>query len=82
MSRFDMSLSRRRFVQTLGAGAAGAWIGARGREASLFSLAEPLSAAERMIILSSNENPLGPGRTVLNAVTGGYGKVGRYPFAT
>ena len=36
-----MSLSRRRFVQTLGAGAAGAWIGARGREASFGENLEP-----------------------------------------
>lgn len=78
----DMTLSRRRFVQTLGVGAAGAWIGSRGREASLFSLEQPVSAAEKMIILSSNENPLGPGQAVLNAVKGSYGKAGRYPFAT
>jgi histidinol-phosphate aminotransferase len=77
-----MSLSRRRFVQTLGVGAAGAWVGARGREASLFSFEQPVSAAERMIILSSNENPLGPGQAVLNAVKGVYGQAGRYPFAT
>ena len=77
-----MSLSRRHFVQTLGVGAAGAWIGARGREASLFSLEQPVSAAERMIILSSNENPLGPGQTVLNAVRGVFGMTGRYPFST
>jgi histidinol-phosphate aminotransferase len=77
-----MSLSRRRFVQTLGVGAAGAWIGARGREASLFSFEQPVSAAERMIILSSNENPLGPGQAVLNAVKGSFGMAGRYPFST
>lgn len=77
-----MSLSRRAFVQTLGVGAAGAWIGARGREASIFSFEQPVSAAERMIILSSNENPLGPGQAVLNAVKGAYGRAGRYPFAT
>jgi histidinol-phosphate aminotransferase len=82
MRRLDMSLSRRRFVQTLGAGAAGAWIGARGREASLFSFEQPLSAAEKMIILSSNENPLGPGQAVLNAIRGAFGLAGRYPFAT
>ncbi|MGH9349185.1 MAG: pyridoxal phosphate-dependent aminotransferase [Vicinamibacterales bacterium] len=78
---FDMSLSRRSFVRTLGVGAAGAWIGARGREASLFSFEQPVSAAER-IILSSNENPLGPGQAVLNAVRGAFGLAGRYPFAT
>jgi histidinol-phosphate aminotransferase len=79
-----MSLSRRRFVQTLGVGAAGAWIGARGREASLFSLEQPLSAAEaqKMIIISSNENPLGPGQKVLDAVRGAFGEAGRYPFST
>jgi len=77
-----MSLSRRRFVQTIGVGAAGAWISARGREASLFSLEQPVSAAEKMIILSSNENPLGPGTTVLNAVKGSFGQAGRYPFST
>ena len=77
-----MSLSRRRFVQTLGAGAAGAWIGARGREGSMFSVGQPLSAAEPMIILSSNENPFGPGQAVLNAVKGSYGVAGRYPFGT
>jgi histidinol-phosphate aminotransferase len=82
MKTLDMLLSRRRFVQAVGAGAAGAWIGARGREASLFSLEQPLSAAEKMIILSSNENPLGPGQAVLNAVRGVFGLAGRYPFAT
>lgn len=79
-----MSLSRRRFVQTIGAGAAGAWIGARGREASLFafeSFEQPAAAAQR-ILLSSNENPLGPGKTVLNAVRGAFGVAGRYPFGT
>ncbi len=82
MKTFDVSLSRRRFVQTVGASAAAAWIGGRGREASLFSFEAPLSAAEKMIILSSNENPLGPGQAVLSAVKGAFGLAGRYPFAT
>ena len=69
-----MSLSRRSFVQTLGAGAAGAWVGGRGREAGMFSL-EALDAAEQNaagppIILASNENPNGPGKVVLDAVRG------------
>ena len=33
-----MSLSRRRFVQNVGAGAAGFWVAGRGREAGLFDL--------------------------------------------
>ena len=79
-----MSLSRRSFVQTLGVGAAGAWIGSRGREASLFEL-EPLlaqGAPAPSIILSSNENPLGCHKDVLAAVRGAFGEAGRYPFAT
>lgn len=82
-----MSLSRRRFVQTLGIGAAGAvtsaFVGARGRENAVFSLfEEPLYAADR-IILASNENPLGPGKKVLDAVRAAFGPngatPGRYP---
>ncbi len=79
-----MSLSRRSFVQTLGAGAAGAWIGSRGREGSLFSGA-PLfaqGAPAPSIILSSNENPLGCHKDVLAAVRGAFDQIGRYPFAT
>jgi histidinol-phosphate aminotransferase len=80
-----MSLSRRSFVQTLGVGAAGAWIGSRGREGGMFSL-EALEAAEQnaagpRLILSSNENPLGTPKPVLEAVRAAFGKVGRYPFA-
>jgi len=80
-----MSLSRRSFVQTLGVGAAGAWVGGRGREAGLFSL-EALAAAEQnaagpRLILSSNENPSGPGRAVLDAVRAAFVDNGRYPFA-
>jgi histidinol-phosphate aminotransferase len=69
-----MSLSRRAFVQTLGIGAAGAlgssFIGARGREGFLRSALEAhLYAADPgMILLSSNENPMGPAPAVLQAV--------------
>jgi histidinol-phosphate aminotransferase len=75
-----MSLSRRSFVQTVGAGAAGVWVASRGREASLFG-SEPLYAQNNAspIILSSNENPAGPGQAVLDAVRGAFGASGRYP---
>ena len=82
LNTLNSSLSRRRFVQAVGIGAAGAWIGARGREASLFAFEQAAAPAGRMLILSSNENPLGPGQTVLNAVRGAFGLAGRYPFAT
>ncbi len=85
-----MSLSRRVFVQTLGIGAAGAltgsFIGSRGREASLFGLEPLFAAGTDPIILASNENPTGPGKTVLDAVKAAYGPTGalpgRYPFGT
>jgi histidinol-phosphate aminotransferase len=80
-----MALTRRRFVRAAGLGAAGAiagdWIGARGREDALWSLLDPaVHAAERdLILLSSNENPVGPGLHVLNAVKTAFGEGGRAP---
>ena len=86
-----MSLSRRAFVQSLvggGAGAlSGAVIAARGREALA---AEFGAASARPVIpappdleeirISSNENPLGPGKVVVEALVGEFGQTGRYPF--
>src|SRR5262245_41287502 len=83
-----MSLSRRRFVRIISAGAAGLWVAGRGREAGLFDLnfeaafAQSRTPADGPMILSSNENPLGPGKAVLDAVRGGFGELGRYQFAT
>src|SRR4051812_40986402 len=73
-------LTRRRFVQTVGAGAA-AYIGARGRENSIWSALEPtlLAVEPGVICLSSNENPLGPGPAVLDAVTAAFGPAGATP---
>ncbi|HYB54108.1 MAG TPA: twin-arginine translocation signal domain-containing protein, partial [Thermoanaerobaculia bacterium] len=78
-------LTRRRFVQALGAGTAAAyassWIGARGRENSVWSAFEPtLEAVEPGVLcLSSNENPLGPGQKVLDAVKAAFGPAGAAP---
>ena len=80
-----MALTRRRFVRTAGIGAAGAltgsWIGARGREHSVWSAFEAaVHAAEPgQIVLASNESPLGPGSAVLNAVQAAFGADGRRP---
>ena len=80
-----MALTRRGFVQAAGIGAAGAFahscIGARGRENAVWSAVEPtLHAIESgVIVLASNENPLGPGVRVLNAVKAAFGESGRAP---
>ena len=82
-------LTRRRFVQSVGMGAAGAWIGARGREGGFWngplSIEAPLGAqglnptAANPIILSSNENPVGPGQKVLDAIKAAFGPTGAAP---
>jgi len=74
-------LTRRTFVQTVGVGAAAAYIGARGRENAIWSAFEPtLEAVEPGVIcLSSNENPLGPGPQVLDAVKTAFGPTGALP---
>ena len=80
-----MALTRRGFVQTIGVGTAGAvtgaWISSRGRENALWSAFEPtLQAVEPgMICLASNENPVGPGKTVMRAVRDAFGEGGRTP---
>ncbi len=68
-----MALTRRKFVQTAGIGAGAALtsnIWARGRENSVWSAFEPdLQAVERGVIcLASNENPVGPGKAVLDSL--------------
>ena len=80
-----MSLTRRTFVQSVGVGAAGAlagsYIGARGRENAIWSAFEPTLEAIKpgVICLASNENPVGPGKTVLDAVRAAFGAEGRTP---
>ena len=80
-----MALSRRNFVRTVGIGAAGAltssFIGARGRENAIWSALEtPLHAVEPgTIVVSSNENPMGPGPKVLDAIRAAFGENGARP---
>ncbi len=77
-----MALSRRNFVRNVGIGAAGAlttsFISARGRENFIWSaLEQPLeAAAPGTIIISSNENPVGPGTKVLDAIRSALGPAG------
>jgi histidinol-phosphate aminotransferase len=80
-----MALTRRNFVRNVGIGAAGAlttsFIAARGRENFIWQAIEPsLHAVEPgMIVISSNENPMGPGKKVLDAIKAAFGPDGSRP---
>src|SRR5438132_10509586 len=68
-----MALTRRSFVRTAGIGAGAALtanVWGRGRENSVWSAIEPnLQAVERNVIcIASNENPVGPGKKVLDTL--------------
>ena len=74
-------LSRRTFVQTVGAGAA-AWIASRGREGALLAQT-PAKTSSPVILLSSNENPLGTHKDVLAALrAAAFPEANRYPDAS
>jgi histidinol-phosphate aminotransferase len=71
--------SRLRFGADAEAGyAEGLALSARGLEDDTFGQAGRPAAPG--IKLSSNENPVGPGRAVLDAIRGRYGVTARYPF--
>jgi histidinol-phosphate aminotransferase len=79
----SVSLSRRSFVHTVGAGAAGLWIGGRGAEGLRFGGTGAFAQGRQSpLLLSSNENPLGCHPDVLAAVSGSLSEAGRYAFAT
>src|SRR5206468_1740631 len=81
-----MSVSRRGFLAGRVVPFSGAFIAARGMEAHLAEAMQggaarslvPPGVAE--IRISSNENPLGPGKAVLDAMVGRFSEAGRYPF--
>ena len=77
-----MAYSRRAFVHTVGAGAAGLLVAGRGREGARFGEETLLAqGAAHSILISSNENPLGCHPDVLAAVRGSMRDAGRYAFA-
>ena len=83
-----MSQSRRDFMKTLGVGTAGAaatLVSLRRQESIAFA-AETGVPVDEVINLANNENPMGPGQPVIDAVLkslGPEGKApGRYPFAS
>ncbi len=71
-----MSISRRKFAQLLGVGAAAAV----ARPALSFAQAPAAPATASAIVrLSSNENPYGPSAKALKAMSDAFGLVNRYP---
>jgi histidinol-phosphate aminotransferase len=88
-----MSVSRRGFLQVLGVDRtshASAFIAARGHEEEVAFAqqgqtraarpAPPLPPGVEAIRISSNENPLGPGKTAIDAILGKFPEANRYPF--
>src|SRR4026207_477409 len=81
-----MSVSRRGFLRGRVLPFSGTVIAARGMEAYQANAAQDRSARSLVppgvteIRISSNENPLGPGKAVLDAILGKFPEAGRYPF--
>lgn len=75
-----MSVSRRKFAQLLGAGAAAVVV----RPSLSFAkpsqyVVTPLTEGRNIIRLSANENPYGPSPKALEAITNSFGFACRYP---
>ena len=82
-----MPVSRRGFLRGSLASRSGAFLAARGLEAYLAEAAQGsgsrgagLPPGVNEIRISSNENPLGPGKAALDAILGKFPEAGRYPF--
>jgi histidinol-phosphate aminotransferase len=86
-----MPVSRRGFLRIIGTERtgplSGTFLAARGLEAH-FAEAQRSSGRQRPLLppgvqeirISSNENPLGPGKAALDAILGKFPEAGRYPF--
>lgn len=82
-----MSLTRRRLFTAFAPSTdrAPSWVSARGREAAvaegrLEALGAAAAATGSPIRIASNENPLGPGQHVIDALVGKFPEAARYPF--
>ncbi len=89
-----MSVSRRGFLQGLRSGKvdhAREWLAARGHEEFVAEFMQNRNGGARMarpnlppgveaIRISSNENPLGPGKAAIDAILGKFPEANRYPF--
>jgi histidinol-phosphate aminotransferase len=88
-----MSVTRRGFLQGLGVGrgrSAAHFMAARGHEEYVAELMQAPAGARMqrpsvpagvdVIRISSNENPLGPGKAAIDAILGKFPEANRYPF--
>src|SRR5262245_17828299 len=84
-----MSVSRRGFLQGLGVGrshSAAEFMAARGHEEYMAEAQQGQRqrtappAGVDVIRISSNENPLGPGKSAIDAILGKFPEANRYPF--
>jgi len=78
----DMSFTRRAFVKAMGIGGA-SLLATRDALAEMMLQAPGAARSPRPLLLHNNENPLGPGQAVLDAVRGALGQggpAGRYPW--
>jgi len=74
-----MTISRRKFAQLLGAGAAAAVARPGLTFAEAAAAASPPAAGAAVVRLSSNENPSGPSPKALQAMSDAFGLACRYP---
>jgi histidinol-phosphate aminotransferase len=74
-----MTISRRKFAQLLGAGAAAAVARPGLTFAEAAAAASPPAAGAAVVRLSSNENPSGPSPKALKAMSDAFGLACRYP---
>jgi histidinol-phosphate aminotransferase len=75
-----MSVSRRKFAQLVGIGAAAVIVRPRFSFAKpTQSVTTPLAASGNIVRLSANENPYGPSTKALQAMTESFGLACRYP---
>jgi histidinol-phosphate aminotransferase len=81
-----MSVSRRGFLRGTVVPFSGTVIAARGMEADQVEATQERNPRSLVppgvteIRISSNENPLGPGKAALDAILGKFPEAGRYPF--
>src|SRR6478672_13354089 len=81
-----MTVSRRGFLRGTVLPFSGTVIASRGREADEADAAQDgggrsvVPPGVHEIRINSNENPMGPGQAVLDAIVGKFPEAGRYPF--